>query len=122
LWQRVFPDIEHHGVDIQFTKIPQKLVERVTSINNKRATATQSFDIHIGDQSSSASLLTLMQLLRVDALRETSQFDVIIDDGSHASNMHIVSMNALFPFLRAGGIYVIEVLIDLFMSVCVDDP
>jgi hypothetical protein len=34
--------------------------------------------------------------------------DVIIDDGSHASHHQQISLGTLFPFLRSGGLYVIE--------------
>lgn len=35
-------------------------------------------------------------------------FDIIIDDGGHTMNQQITSFKILFPFLKSGGIYVIE--------------
>lgn len=35
-------------------------------------------------------------------------FDIIIDDGGHTMNQQIISFKVLFPFLKSGGIYVIE--------------
>ena len=40
-------------------------------------------------------------------------FDIIIDDGSHIVAHQIISFKTLFPYLKSGGIYVIE---DLFSS------
>jgi hypothetical protein len=35
-------------------------------------------------------------------------FDLIIDDGSHASHHQQITLGALWPLLKAGGVYVIE--------------
>ena len=35
-------------------------------------------------------------------------FDVIIDDGSHASHHQQITLGALFPYLVPGGIYIVE--------------
>ena len=35
-------------------------------------------------------------------------FDIIIDDGSHLSEHVITSLNALLPYVRSGGYYVVE--------------
>lgn len=37
-----------------------------------------------------------------------SELDVIIDDGSHASFHQHVTLKALFPFVKSGGLFVIE--------------
>lgn len=44
---------------------------------------------------------------------QNGEFDIIIDDGSHIVDHQITSFKALFPFLKSGGIYIIE---DLFSS------
>ena len=59
--------------------------------------------IGIGDQSSPASLLNVVQ-----EQWGGPQFDVIIDDGSHASQHQQVTLNTLWHFLKPGGLYVIE--------------
>jgi hypothetical protein len=38
----------------------------------------------------------------------TPEFDVIVDDASHAYELSLASFNGLFPYVRAGGVYVIE--------------
>jgi hypothetical protein len=53
------------------------------------------------DQSDRASLATA-------ASEMGGKFDVIIDDGSHASHHQQISLAALFPYLNAGGVYVVE--------------
>lgn len=35
-------------------------------------------------------------------------YDIIIDDGSHMVRHVIASFEALFPYLRRGGLYIIE--------------
>lgn len=39
---------------------------------------------------------------------EIGPLDVVIDDGSHVSEHVLTSFRALFPHLRAGGLYVVE--------------
>jgi cephalosporin hydroxylase len=36
------------------------------------------------------------------------QFDIIIDDASHAMNDILISLDVLFPYLKEGGLYIIE--------------
>lgn len=43
--------------------------------------------------------------------KSIGQFDIIIDDGSHVSSDQITSFKTLFPFIKAGGVYVIEDLL-----------
>lgn len=37
-----------------------------------------------------------------------SSFDIIIDDGGHTMSQQITSFITLFPYLKSGGVYVIE--------------
>ena len=47
-----------------------------------------------------------------DTLRELAEkhgpFDIVIDDGSHENEHVRISFDALFPYVRPGGLYVIE--------------
>jgi len=36
------------------------------------------------------------------------KFDIIVDDGSHDMNDIKISLDVLFPFLKEGGLYLIE--------------
>jgi len=40
--------------------------------------------------------------------RHTGDFDVIVDDASHVSSLTIRSFEILWPFLKPGGVYVVE--------------
>lgn len=40
--------------------------------------------------------------------RETGDFDLIVDDGSHMNEHIVSSFEILFPLLTAGGVYVVE--------------
>jgi hypothetical protein len=53
------------------------------------------------DQSNRSSLVAAAQAMG-------GQFDVIIDDGSHASHHQQITLAALFPYLNAGGLYIVE--------------
>jgi len=44
----------------------------------------------------------------MNVIKETSEIDLIIDDGSHINEHVIATFKILFPFLKKGGIYVIE--------------
>jgi len=45
---------------------------------------------------------------RILTENEFSQFDIIIDDCSHMGSLTLNSFNLLFPFLKPGGLYVVE--------------
>ena len=62
--------------------------------------------IFVGDQSDVAFL--------EEVARDVGPFDVIIDDGSHHPEHHLISLGALFGHLRDGGLYVIEDLASCF--------
>ena len=64
--------------------------------------------MHTGGANNMTSLREIAQIANVDLSEESSKFDLIIDDGSHASIHHIVTLDSLYPCLKNGGIYVIE--------------
>lgn len=84
MWKYFFPNSKIYGVDI----------EDVSCFSDKRV------KIYHGDQNSPDFLNTLV--------KEVGRFDIIIDDGSHVSEHVITSFNTLFPWLKEGGIYVVE--------------
>ncbi|MFF3838333.1 hypothetical protein [Streptomyces sp. NPDC001930] len=53
-----------------------------------------------GDQNDPEQLVALA--------KEHGPFDIVIDDGSHINEHVRTSFNALFPYVRNGGLYVIE--------------
>lgn len=57
-------------------------------------------DIRIGDQADPEFLGKLA--------KECGPFDVVIDDGCHIADAQIISFLTLFPWLKEGGVYVVE--------------
>ncbi|MBZ9668700.1 glycosyltransferase [Mesorhizobium sp. ES1-3] len=86
LWQSYFPYCQVVGVDLtDFSRL-----------NNER------FKSFVGDQSKLADLRV------VKAQLEPVSFDVIIDDGSHASFDEQLTLREFFPLLAEGGWYFLE--------------
>lgn len=56
------------------------------------------FEIFIGDQSSPSDIKQCL----------VNQYDIIIDDGSHASSHQQISLRELWQAVKPGGLYVIE--------------
>ena len=75
---------------------------------------------YTADQSSFTAMSRVVRQERARAVNGTDGiFDVIIDDGSHACDHIVASLEILFLQLKPGGIYVIE---DLNLaSPCVTD-
>ena len=85
MWREFFPHATIHGLDTNATCMRHE-GDRIR--------------IHIGDQNDRARLARLC--------REIPEPDIIIDDGSHRADDQILTFDALFPHVRAGGCYVIE--------------
>lgn len=84
-WNDYFINSAIYGVDIQ----PD------TQINEDRITT------YIADSTKTDSVNNLMNNLNI-------QFDIIIDDGCHWDVAQKQSLSNCFPYLKDGGIYVIE--------------
>lgn len=85
MWEEYFPNAEIHGLDIN---------KECEKFNKGRV------KIHIGDQSNKNFLNDLGE--------KNNFFDIIIDDGSHIHDHIIKSFTSLYPFLKNGGYYVVE--------------
>jgi hypothetical protein len=84
MWAEYLPQARIHGFDIvDFT-----------------ALSSERIAIFCGDQGKREDLDGFA--------RSHGPFDVIIDDGSHASHHQQITLGALFPHLAAGGLYIIE--------------
>ncbi|HUQ60767.1 class I SAM-dependent methyltransferase [Lentzea sp.] len=83
MWERFFPRGLVLGLDIA----------------EKNITGPRIMTVR-GDQSDAGFLDRLG--------RELGPFDVVIDDGSHLNDHVRTSFHALFPHVRAGGLYVVE--------------
>ena len=90
MWRDYFPNAQVIGCDIM----------RSVLFNDEERIKT-----FFVDQSNTLSLLALM-----DAVKPiTSQFDIIVDDGSHIEEHMSLSFRTLWKFIKPnGGIYIIE--------------
>jgi hypothetical protein len=85
MWADFLPNAEIHGLDIV----------DFTHLSTDRYTVSQADQ---GDR----------EELQAYTRRIGSKFDIIIDDGSHASHHQQVSFATLFKHLADGGLYIIE--------------
>lgn len=115
-WIRYFPRAHIHAVDI---KDPEEFAERASpggatsKLIAYRAQFGCEYDadmwknprahLHLGVDASNAEQLTKAPI--------PSEFDVIIDDGSHRVGDQARTLEALWPFLAEGGIYIVEDLL-----------
>ena len=86
LWENYFKNAELHFIDISF--------------GHAEYFSNRSF-YHLADQANPSDLLRVMQTTG-------GEFDIMIDDGGHTMYQQIISFITLFPFLKSGGIYIIE--------------
>ena len=84
LWQGYFKEIQLYGIDI-----------------DEKSFTDPTVTLFKVDQSKSD------QLANFKANVET-QFDIIIDDGSHVPTHQILTLESLWSLLRPGGVYIIE--------------
>jgi hypothetical protein len=84
-WEKYFTQADLHFIDI---------TNQYIQYYSKRS------KYHYMDQSN------IRQLREFGA--EHGMFDVILDDGGHTMNQQIASFIALFPFVKSGGLYIIE--------------
>lgn len=85
MWRDYFLNAVVHGFDQHV--LPGPLPDRI--------------QLHQGDQASRESLRQLLQATG-------SEFDLILDDGGHTMAQQQVSLGALFPHLRPGGLSRLE--------------
>lgn len=86
MWTDYFTNATIHGADIdKASVICESYSDRIK--------------FHLIDQRSESQLKSLEQF---------SPFDLIIDDGNHFWMEQILTFNTLFPYVRKGGIYIVE--------------
>ena len=87
-WEEYFPNSYIFGADLSdFTDVETDRIKTIKANQEKRQ----------GDQSLSSI---------TDQV--PSGFDIIIDDGGHTMEQQQVTLGYMFPFLKSGGIFVIE--------------
>lgn len=90
LWQEYFPNAEILGIDN----------DEKSFINYGRIKSV------FGDQKDKESLLKAIQSMSNDV-------DIIIDDGSHLLDDQMITFDILFQFVKKGGFYIIEDIVDI---------
>jgi len=83
MWRDYFPNAHIYGMDILEERIFQE--ERIKTFQ--------------GDQASLAAFGPALKY---------APFDLIIDDGSHAPHHQVSNAEYLMPYLKPGGLYIIE--------------
>lgn len=86
MWADYFPHAIIHGADIE------------PSFRGCESYSSR-IKFHVVDQGNETQLKTLGQF---------APFDLIIDDGNHWWREQILSFQVLFPFVKKGGIYIVE--------------
>jgi hypothetical protein len=86
MWTDYFPKAIIHGADIS---APSKICEEYSN----------RVKFHLLDQRNEAQLKNMEQY---------SPFDLIIDDGNHYWFEQILTFKTLFPYVKSGGIYIVE--------------
>lgn len=96
MWRKFFgPQARIIGIDLSPS----------TRVYEKNPVYGSPDRILVGDQGSGAFWEA--------ALAEIGDVDVLLDDGGHASHMQNVTLNAVFPKMKPGGVYMVE---DLALS------
>lgn len=92
MWQKYFgPRCRIYGLDIEPTC---------------KAYENESVQIFIGDQAD--------RNFWKHFKREVPVLDIVIDDGGHAPEQQIVTLEELLPHLRSGGVYLCEDVVNVF--------
>lgn len=86
LWEEYFTKAELHFVDLHLGNLT------FTPLRSK---------LHIADQANPEQLLEVMKTTG-------GEFDIILDDGGHTMLQQITTFKTLFPYIKRGGIYIIE--------------
>lgn len=88
MWQDYFTRARLYFIDIN-----PGCYEHARNLSNRCS-------LHIVDQTDTQALITFADMV--------SEFDIIIDDGGHTMAQQIITFKALFPYLKPGGLYIVE--------------
>jgi len=97
MWRDYFPKAEIIGCDI----------DKKVLFNDEDRIKT-----FYADQSNEPSLVSLIEQIK----SPDGKLDIILDDGSHNKDHQIFSFKILWPYIRAGGLYIIEDIWFTFMD------
>jgi demethylmacrocin O-methyltransferase len=100
MWRDYFQQGSIYGIDVM-----QEAIDSVVNDERIRGFCGEQEDVGFLDAT----------------VREFSPLDIVIDDGSHKGNHHLISFQALWPHLKNGGWYCIEDCQSIF-NVCWTQP
>jgi len=86
MWREYFPNAKIFGIDVKDYSAQSK---------------GSGIETFVADQSNREDLKAFIDKYGGD-------FDVILDDGGHAMDHQQVSLGYLFPYVKSGGIFIIE--------------
>lgn len=91
MWDQYFP---HPETCLYFLDINQECFKYTHKLSSRCT-------LYMADQEKENDLLSTMDKIN-------KFFDIIIDDGGHTMNQQKISFEALFPYIKSGGVYIIE--------------
>ena len=100
MWEEYFPNAQLHFIDNN-----PNLIQHSYKLSSRSK-------LHIMNQNDKAKLIELAN--------QVGEFDIIIDDGSHYMDDQQCSFITLFPFVKSGGMYIIEDYI-LHIGKCLEE-
>jgi SAM-dependent methyltransferase len=95
VWRDYFPNATVYGMDLKDCSAEVAGEERIVT--------------DVADQANREDLRRFVS-------GRPGQFDLIVDDGGHSMEQQQVSLGTLFPYLRPGGVYILEDLHTSFMG------
>jgi len=90
MWEEYFPN-----ASLFFMDIMEESIKKGKAVLSKRSKC------FLADQANKNDLVCFTNNVNV-------KFDIIIDDGGHTMEQQINSFEVLFPYVKDGGVYVIE--------------
>ncbi|HSX11033.1 MAG TPA: class I SAM-dependent methyltransferase [Chlamydiales bacterium] len=88
MWEEYFPEASLHYID------------NIDIDIHKVAHLSTRSHFHLGHQADESFLDSVVT--------QVEEFDIIIDDASHQMDDQIATLKYLFPYVKSGGVYVIE--------------
>lgn len=98
MWNEYFPNAEIYGFDLVDMRFLENEMPRVKIFN--------------GDQSNRSDFVTMYNQFG------KTQFDFILEDGSHVHEHQIISLAHLFKYVKDGGYYILEDMTEEGVDAC----
>ena len=98
MWSQFYPTGEIVGMDIDISPFisRQRIPYNAASMEVKIGNIT----VYSGDQENKYDLLK--------SLKYHKEYDIIVDDGGHTMKQQQITLGTLFPYVKSGGIFIME--------------